>query len=69
MEKDLQPYDVVNADEAWMTTTPYCIAPCTKFNGTTIGSGKPGPLFREFLRAWSILVGLDIEQQILNAKY
>ena len=65
IEKDLQPYDVANADEAWLTTTPYCIAPCTKFNNIPVGSGKPGPLYRDMLLAWSNRVGLNIEKQIL----
>jgi branched-chain amino acid aminotransferase len=47
VEKDFQPYDVVNADEAWLTTTPYCMAPCTKINNTPIGDGKPGPWFKK----------------------
>jgi len=65
IEKDLQPYDVINADEAWLTTTPYCVAPATRINGIPIGSGQPGPLWRVMLKAWSDLAGLDIEAQIL----
>lgn len=67
-EKDFQPYDVINADEAWLTTTPYCMAPCTKINGTAIGSGRPGPVFQRVLSAWSERVGMDIEQQILQSR-
>lgn len=61
-----QPYDVVNADEAWLTTTPYCIAPCTCINSIPIGLGAPGPLYQRILAAWSQRVGLDIERQILS---
>ena len=68
VQKNLQPYDVINADEAWLTTTPYCIAPCTRINGIPIGAGKPGPLFREMQQAWSTRVGLDIARQILAAE-
>lgn len=64
IEKDLQIYDVVNADEAWLTTTPYCIAPCTKINNILVGDGKIGPLFYQFIRAWSARVGVDILAQI-----
>jgi branched-chain amino acid aminotransferase len=66
--KDMQTYDVVNADEVWLTTTPYCIAPCTKINGVPIGNGKPGPLFAKMISAWSDLVGMDITQQIMDSK-
>ncbi len=67
VEKDLQPYDVVNADEAWLTTTPYCVAPCTKINNTPVGSGKPGPMFAELMAAWSNRVGVDILKQIAES--
>jgi branched-chain amino acid aminotransferase len=67
VEKDLQIYDVINADEAWLTTTPYCIAPATRINGVLIGDGKPGPLFHEVLHTWSESVGVDIAAQIQNA--
>lgn len=66
IEKDFQPYDVINADEAWLTTTPYCLAPCTKINRIPIGDGKPGPRFKEMLGAWSQRVGLDIEAQVMK---
>ena len=59
VEKDLQPYDVVNAEEALLTTTPYCLAPCTKINGTSVGEGKPGPAFRELISAWGKRVDMD----------
>ncbi len=65
IEKDLQPYDVINADEAWLTTTPYCIAPCTRINGVAVGNGAIGPLFHKIIAAWSARVGVNIEAQIL----
>ena len=65
-ERDLQVYDVVNADEAFMSTTPYCIGPVTRINGLPIGTGKIGPITRRLLQAWSARVGLDIVKQILD---
>ncbi len=67
VEKDMQIYDVVNADEAWLTTTPYCLAPVTKINGTPIGDGKPGPLWRQMLDLWSGLVGQDVHEQVMSS--
>lgn len=64
VEKDLQIYDVVNADEAWLTTTPYCMAPCTKINNLPIGNGEIGPLFFKMLDAWGTKVNMDILAQI-----
>jgi len=65
-ECNLEPYDVITADEAFMTATPFCILPVTGLNGAKIGSGKRGVITDRLLRTWSENVGLDIEQQIRN---
>jgi branched-subunit amino acid aminotransferase/4-amino-4-deoxychorismate lyase len=66
VEREMQVFSVVNADEALLTSTPYCLLPATKINGLPIGDGRPGPTFRRLLTAWSRDVGLDIEKQILE---
>lgn len=63
-ERDLQVYSAMNADEALLASTPFCLMPVTKINAVPIGDGKPGPMFRRFIAAWSAEVGLDIEKQI-----
>jgi branched-chain amino acid aminotransferase len=64
---DFQTHDVINADEAFLTTTPYCMAPVTKINGVTISDGKPmGPVFRRIIDAWSTRAGVDIVGQIMS---
>ena len=67
VEEDLQTYDVVNADEAWMPTTPYCLGPVVRFNGLPIGDGKPGPMWRQVLDRWSEIVGKDIYRETAEA--
>lgn len=67
VEKDIQVHSVMNADEAFTATTPYCIMPVTKINGVPIGDGKPGPIWRKLMAAWSDLVGVDIEAQMRSA--
>ena len=62
-ERDLQPYDVYTADEAFFTSTPYCIMPATKFNGLPVGEGQVGPVTKRLLQAWSERVGVDIVKQ------
>jgi len=62
-ECQLLPYDVITADEAFFTSTPYCIMPATKFNGTLIGDGEVGPITKKLLTAWSQMVGIDIIEQ------
>lgn len=68
VERDLKVYDVMTADEAMLTTTPFCIAPVTHINGVEIADGKPGPLTKGLTAAWSELVGLDIVKQIRRSK-
>ncbi len=63
-EKNIEPYDVVMADEAFMTATPFCILPVMHFQGNPIGTGKFGEITRKILNRWSDEVGLDIEGQI-----
>ena len=60
---DFQPYDIYTADEAFFTSTPYCIMPATKFNGLPVGDGQVGPVTKRLLQAWSELVGVDIVAQ------
>ena len=60
---DFQPYDIYTANEAFFTSTPYCIMPATKFNGLPVGDGAVGPVTLRLLQAWSDLAGLDIVAQ------
>ena len=64
-EEDIQTYDVINADEAWLPTTPYCLGPVVKINGISIGSGKPGPMWRHIIDKWSEVAGKDIYREII----
>ena len=64
VEKNIELYDVMMADEAFMTGTPFCILPVTKINGTNIGNGKFGLITKKLLFQWSENVGIDIETQI-----
>jgi branched-subunit amino acid aminotransferase/4-amino-4-deoxychorismate lyase len=66
VERDLTVSEAMNANEAFLSSTPYCLMPVTKLNGTIITQGRPGPLFRKLLDSWSQEVGLDIEQQIID---
>lgn len=63
-EKDIEPYDVYSADEAFMTGTPFCMLPVTSLNNIKIGKGKRGKIFNILLSTWSKNVGIDIEKQI-----
>lgn len=64
VEKNLEVYDVMTADEAFMTGTPFCILPVMRINGTSIGDGKMGEYTKCLLDSWSRLVEVDIVAQI-----
>ena len=64
IEKNIEPYDMYNADEAFVTGTPFCILPVCRLNNLEIGDGKFGKISTiventpdEKLREW----GLDPE--------
>ncbi|HEY2253262.1 MAG TPA: aminotransferase class IV [Planctomycetaceae bacterium] len=62
--QDLQTYDVINADEAFTSSTPYCILPVTRINQKRIGDGRSGPVYAELLKLWNRLAGLDVAEQM-----
>lgn len=64
VETNLEPYDVLTADEAFMTGTPFCLLPVVSLNHVPIGDGKPGRVSGRLLRQWSENVGVDIVEQI-----
>lgn len=63
-EVNLEPYDVMTADEAFFTCTPFCMVPATSFLGRPLGTGGIGPVYRRLIDAWSANVGVDIAGQI-----
>ena len=64
IERNIEPYDVITADEAFMTGTPFCILPVSSLNNIPIGSEAMGKITRQLLDVWSSEVGVDIVGQI-----
>lgn len=64
IEKNIELFDVVTADEAFFTGTPFSILPVTSINSISIGSGKMGLITRRLLDTWGQNVGVDIVAQI-----
>jgi len=62
-ERDLTLYDAYTAEEAFWTTTSYCILPISYIDGRPIGQSYPGPLASRLLTAWSAMVQVDIVAQ------
>jgi branched-chain amino acid aminotransferase len=64
IEKNIEPYDVYTADEAFITGTPFCMLPVTSLNGLEIGDGKVGNVFSHIMDRWSAKTSVDIIAQI-----
>ena len=66
IEKNIEPFDVYEADEAFITGTPFCMLPVTSLNSIKIGNGKVGKTFEKILKLWSKEQKVDIKKQIQN---
>ena len=64
VEKNFETYDVVTADESFMTGTPFCILPVTSLNSIKIGNGRMGDVAKLLIDTWGKNVGVDIIGQI-----
>ena len=66
-EADIDLFDAYTADEAFVTSTSFCICPVGSVNGSAIGSdGVPGPVTDRLQKAYSGLVGIDTVGQYLS---
>jgi len=66
IEKNIEAYDVYNADEAFMTGTPFCMLPVTSLNSVSIGNRKVGKIFTKIINEWSKSVKINIKDQIIK---
>ena len=64
IEKNIEPYDVYDADEAFITGTPFCMLPVTSLNHINIGDGKVGKIYTSLLKLWGSEKKIDIKKQI-----
>ena len=59
-EADIDLFDAYTADEAFVTSTSFCICPVGSVNGSAIGAdGVPGPVTDRLQKAYCGLVGID----------
>ena len=63
IEKNLEEYDAYNAEEFFMTATPFCLLPVFRFNGITV-SEEIGTVTQQLHDLWSKKVGVNIWEQI-----
>ncbi len=66
-EADLDFYDAVTADEAFITSSSWCICPASSIAGRRIGGGDiPGPVTKRLMDAYVELVDCDWVGQYLK---
>eukprot|EP00746_Dinoflagellata_sp_MGD_P090401 gnl/MRDRNA2_/MRDRNA2_35700_c0_seq1.p1 gnl/MRDRNA2_/MRDRNA2_35700_c0~~gnl/MRDRNA2_/MRDRNA2_35700_c0_seq1.p1 ORF type:complete len:350 (-),score=39.86 gnl/MRDRNA2_/MRDRNA2_35700_c0_seq1:27-1076(-) len=69
-ERPISLYDVYLADEAFITSTSWCIVPIRTVDGRTIGNSTPqtpyGPITHRLTDAYKELTGCDFVAQYLN---
>jgi branched-chain amino acid aminotransferase len=66
-EANLDLYDAFTADEAFITSTSWCICPASSINGRRIGDGAvPGPVTKKLMDAYVALVDCDWVGQYLK---
>jgi branched-chain amino acid aminotransferase len=62
-ERDITVGEAMSAEEAFTSSTSYCLLPVTRLNSQPVGGGRPGATYRRLLDAWSAAVGVDIVAQ------
>ncbi len=65
-EDDYCTGDIYSADEAFVSSTRFCMLPVATINGLGIGAEMPGPVTRELQDAWIEEVGVDFVKQALD---
>jgi branched-subunit amino acid aminotransferase/4-amino-4-deoxychorismate lyase len=63
VSRNFTPEEVASAGEVILSSTPFSLLPCTRFNGRPIADGRPGEIYHRLLAAWSEIVGVDIVRQ------
>ena len=65
-KRAIQVSELAQAEEAFLSSSAVCILPVSQIDGHAVGRGQPGPVFRQLVKAWSELTGVDIERQMLT---
>jgi len=60
IERDLQQFHLCNAEEAFISTTPYFVLPVGKYDGVPVGNGVPGKITRLIAEAWTKWIDYDV---------
>lgn len=68
IEKNIEPYDVINADEAMFTGTFVNLLPCNRLNSRLLRGASVndpmGPITKLIISQWSANVGVNVVEQV-----
>ena len=56
---------IYDADEAFVSSTRYCMLPVATLNGYRVGTSTPGKVTERLTSAWKDMVGMDFVRQAL----
>ncbi len=59
--------ELYDADEAFVSSTRYCLLPVAAINGYPLGDSIPGAVTQRLTSAWKNMVGVDFVQQTLDS--
>ncbi len=65
---DLKKSDLLQADEAFLTSSTFCLMPVASVDGNSIGTSIPGTVTEKIRQSWTTSIGLDFVEQAKSAK-
>ena len=65
-ERNIDAYDVINADEAFFSATSFVMMPVATVEGRALGTPPPGPVSLRLREGFSEMVGLDFVAQAMR---
>jgi branched-chain amino acid aminotransferase len=60
VERDLQPFHLYNADEAFISSTSRFVSPVSHYNNVAIPSTIPGPITKRLMESFKKMINFDI---------
>ena len=60
IERDLQPYHLLNAEEAFISVVSRFLSPVSRYNGVPIGNEMAGPITTKLMKAFIKSVNYDV---------
>jgi branched-chain amino acid aminotransferase len=66
LEKDLAIYDLLNADEVFITANSLTMFSVARLSNRHLGNPIPGPVVKRLYEGWNKMVGIDIVEQCMK---